>query len=129
MDEDEQKRIFCKNFRRLVDASGKGRNEIAKDLRFGYSSLNSWYRGVSMPNAAKVQTIADYFGVGKSALLDDAPDEESYYNAASARLANELFRNPKYRALLDAARQVSDKDLEMVMQMLDRLKGGDGADE
>lgn len=54
MDEDEQKRIFCKNFRRLVDASGKGQNEIAKDLHFGYSSLNSWYRGVSMPNAAKI---------------------------------------------------------------------------
>lgn len=129
MDEDEQKKIFCRNFRRLVDNSGKGQNEIAKDLHFGYSSLNSWYRGVSMPNAAKIQTIADYFGVGKSALLDDVPDEDGYYNAASARLANELFRNPKYRALLDAARQVSDKDLEMVMQMLDRLKGGDDADE
>ena len=44
MDEDEQKRIFCKNFRRLVDASGKGLMELGSSITLGGGSEKDWAR-------------------------------------------------------------------------------------
>lgn len=66
----EQKEIFSRNLTYLIEQSGKQQKEIAKDLGISYTTLNTWVRGASMPNTAKIQTLADYFNVLKSDLLD-----------------------------------------------------------
>lgn len=71
MTDDEQKKIFSKNLRNYVQISGKQQKEIADDLKVNQKTFNGWCVGLSMPKAGKVQTIADYFGIGKSDLLDD----------------------------------------------------------
>lgn len=73
---DEQKQIFAKNLSYLISQSGKQQKEVAKDLNISYTTLNTWTRGASMPNAAKIQTIADYFNVLKSDLLDSKIETE-----------------------------------------------------
>lgn len=70
MTKQEQLKIFRDNLRRYIEQSRKEQKEIAKDLGISYTTFNTWYRGKSLPNAAKVQTLADYFGVKKSDLLD-----------------------------------------------------------
>lgn len=91
MTNEEQIKIFNKNFRHYVDKSGKEQKQIAKELGYSYSTLNTWYRGRSMPNAAKVQTLADYFGIKKSDLLDDKFDIKDKAGISSHR---EYFRIP-----------------------------------
>lgn len=53
-------------------------NKLEKDLGFGASSINKWYR--SKPSADKVKAVADYFGVsmdylyGRTDIQDVADD-------------------------------------------------------
>lgn len=70
MIDNEQKNIFASNLRMYVDRSQKQQNEIAKALGFNQKTFNGWCKGLSIPTMGKVQAIADYFGIGKSDLLD-----------------------------------------------------------
>jgi transcriptional regulator with XRE-family HTH domain len=124
MTELEQREIFAKNFRNYVDCSGKTQREIAKDLGYSYTTVNTWYRGAAMPNAAKIQTLADYFNVGKSALLDDRDNQDSaadyFFNEDARELAQFLRENPEYKALFDASRKVRKEDIAFIKDMIDR---------
>ena len=129
MTEKEQREIFAKNFRKYVDGSNKSQREIAKALGYSYTTVNTWYRGAAMPNAAKVQTLADYFGIRKSDLLDASPivptdgHTDAYYlNPETAKVAQKVFDNPNYRILFDAAADSAPEDILMVAEMLRRFK-------
>ena len=52
----------------------------------------------------KVQKIADYFGIGKSDLLDSHEEGGYYYDKETAKAAQEMFENKDLRVLFDAAR-------------------------
>lgn len=71
MTDEEQKRIFSKNINYYISQSGKQQKEIAKALGYSPTTFNTWCVGKIIPSAGKVQKIADYFGIGKSDLLDD----------------------------------------------------------
>lgn len=71
MTDAEQRTIFSKNLSDYVYKSGKQQKDIAKELGFNQKTFNGWCNGLSMPTMGKVQAIADYFGIGKTDLLDD----------------------------------------------------------
>jgi transcriptional regulator with XRE-family HTH domain len=134
MTEKEQREIFARNFRWYVDSCGKTQRVIAKELGYSYTTVNTWYRGAALPNAAKIQTIADYFGISKSNLLDDttAPAEgvhtdvqapEYYKDKKAAEAAQKVFSDVNYRILFDAAEGSTSENLLYAAEMLRRLKG------
>ena len=69
--DEEQKKIFAKNLNYYISKSGKMQNEIAKDLGFPATTFNTWCMGKVMPKMGKVQKLADYFGIGKTDLVDE----------------------------------------------------------
>lgn len=71
MTDEEQKKIFSKNLNFYLSNSGNHQKEIAKDLDISPTTFNTWCVGKIMPRMGKVQKIADYFGIGKSDLIDD----------------------------------------------------------
>lgn len=73
MNDNEQKRIFANNLNHYININGKQQNEVAKAIGEKPSTFNMWCKGNSMPSVGKIQKIADYFGVGKSALIDEHP--------------------------------------------------------
>lgn len=77
MNDEIQKRIFARNLTRYIANSGKQQKEIAEALGFNFKTLNGWCKALSMPSMGKVQAIADYFGVGKSDLLDEKLETSS----------------------------------------------------
>lgn len=117
-----QNDIFAKNLKRLVSNSGRSQKEIAQALGVTYSTFNTWCRGKAIPSMAKVQAVAEYFGVGKSDLLDTQEDAMHYYLDDEAReLAEFLHKNPGHRVLFDASRKVKPEDIKMVKELIDRL--------
>ena len=119
MTEKEQREIFARNFRKYVDGCGKTQREIAKALGYSYTTVNTWYRGAALPNAAKIQTIADYFGIGKSDLLDET---SGYYtDAETARIAQEMFDDPEMRSLFHMKRNMDPKKFQAHYDMMKQL--------
>lgn len=74
MTDNEQKKIFSNNLSRLLEKKGRSQREVAESIEVSPQTFNTWYRGIALPRMGKVQLLADYFGVGKSDLLDKPAD-------------------------------------------------------
>lgn len=90
MNLDEQTEIFSQNLSFYVEHSGLMQKEIAKRIGISTSTLNTWIKGKSLPNAAKVQTLADFFHIGKSQLLDRHDNEKESLDREASALYNSL---------------------------------------
>ena len=77
MTEDRQRQIFSNNLRRLIDASGKTQKDVADAIGVSQRIMNVWARGKAIPRMGKIQRLADYFGIEKSQLIDEQPEEPS----------------------------------------------------
>lgn len=77
MTEDRQRQIFSNNLRRLIDASGKTQKDVADAIGVSQQIMNVWARGKAIPRMGKIQRLADYFGIEKSQLIDEQPEEPS----------------------------------------------------
>ena len=75
MSEDKQKAIFSKKLNSYVTKSGKNQSEIAKNIRVSPQTFNTWCKGIAIPRMGKVQTLADYFHINKSDLIEDKAAE------------------------------------------------------
>lgn len=126
MSDELQKKIFAKNLRHYLDRENKTQKEVADAIGVSPQTFNTWLQMVALPRMGKVQALADYFGINKSDLLEDKGAQEednSYYIDEDAKeLAQFLFKNPEYKVLFDAAKDVSAEDLEMVKTIIDKFK-------
>lgn len=126
MSDEDYRRIFARNLSRYMELCNKKQADIINDLGINKSAVSTWINGTRMPRMDKVQALADYFGINKSDLLEDKGAQEednSYYIDEDAKeLAQFLFKNPEYRVLFDAAKDVSADDLEMVKTIIDKFR-------
>ena len=71
----EQKKIFSKNLSFYLEKSGKSQKEVAKAIGVIPQTFNTWCTGQSIPRMGSVQALADYFGIGKSDLIEEKSDQ------------------------------------------------------
>lgn len=69
--------VLSKNLRRLMSEKGVDRNQMCKDLGIAYTTFNDWYNGVKYPRIDKIEMMANYFGLPKSALIEEHEDVPS----------------------------------------------------
>lgn len=115
MTDEEQKKIFGKNLSRYVALSGKDQKEIAKDLGYAPTTFNTWCVGKIIPSMGKVQRIADYFGIGKSDLLDDKYSIELAIENAQEN------KDAQARRMLAYFRKLNPDQANMIEKMLKGL--------
>ena len=69
-----------------IQAAGKTYKDVVNDTGLGYSSVQTYFRGVSMPSKSAVKTLCDYFsvdyGIGYA-------EFEKIYNAAHTKESDE----------------------------------------
>lgn len=94
----EQKRIFSSNLTRLLETRKLTQREVAESIGVSAQTFNTWYRGIAIPRMDKIQRLADYFHVEKSALIDPLDSSASH---ADILTASEQALLKKYRKLDD----------------------------
>lgn len=75
MSDEKQKKIFSKNLSFYLEKSGKSQKEVAKAIGVIPQTFNTWCTGQSIPRMGSVQALADYFGIGKSDLIEEKSDQ------------------------------------------------------
>ena len=73
MNDRNNKMILAKNIRHYMEQNNKTRNEMCDALGVKYTTFADWINGKTYPRIDRIQQIATYFDVEKSALLED-PD-------------------------------------------------------
>ena len=116
------KEIMAKNIKKYMDLKGVNQTEMCNALGFKFMTLSDWLHAKTYPRIDKIEMMANYFGISKSDLVEDhSDDEQHYYLDDDAReMAEFMHKNPNYKVLFDAIRNVSAEDIEFVRQMIDR---------
>ena len=109
MSNEEQKRIFSKNLNRYISKSGKQQKEIAEAIGVNATTFNMWCTGNSMPGTGKLGTLAKYFRIGLSDLVNEKipqePDVEFGNVVAKIKQTDPRFK----RIIIEYDNQSPDK--------------------
>lgn len=114
--------------RLLCAKRNKSVTEVEKELGYSNGSLtkNNYLR------SDRLQAIADYFGVTMEYLMTgEDPEQVStegnkyYFDDEAAELADFAHKNPEYKALFDASRNVKPEDINFVLEMIKRTSNND----
>lgn len=71
MTEEYQRQVFAKNLKRYLEQKDKTQVDLVNDLGLNKSTVSTWCNGTKMPRMAAIQTLADYFDIQKSDLIED----------------------------------------------------------
>lgn len=72
---DFNKKVFATNLRYYMDKKGIDRNKLCEDTGFGYSTVSEWLQAKKFPRINKIETLAIYFGISKSDLIEEHKNE------------------------------------------------------
>lgn len=67
----DEKKVFAENLNYYMNKSGKNQSDLISDLGLNKSTISTWCNGVKMPRMGTIQTLADYFGILKSDLIEE----------------------------------------------------------
>ena len=73
MNDRSSKTILAQNIRHYMEQNNKTRNDMCEALGVKYTTFTDWVNGKTYPRIDRIEQMADYFGIEKSALLED-PD-------------------------------------------------------
>lgn len=80
------KDVFARNLRNIMELHKKDRNQVCADLNLKYTTFADWYNGKKYPRIDKIELLANYFGVKKSVLIEDAKQEQ--FSSPDTPMAN-----------------------------------------
>lgn len=106
--------LFGQRLNKLLRSRDMNQNELAKILDVSESTVGKWVLGKSMPRTmGLVQKIADYFGVGKSFLLESAPPVVKPVKEEYSQHEKDILS--AYRAAPSGTKKIVDVALEDYM--------------
>ena len=110
------KEVFARNLRFYIEKSGKDRRELAEIWGFPYSTLSEWINARKYPRIDRIEIMADYFGIKKSDLIEEAVEEKK---SASDGLTD------GQRQLIDFARSLTEEQAAVALRVLRSLVEAD----
>lgn len=74
------KQVLSKNLNNLMQSKGVDRNELCTALNLKYSTLSEWCSGKKYPRIDKIELLANYFNVPKSALIEEQTSDFNIFS-------------------------------------------------
>ena len=98
MSEYSNKEIFAQNLKYYMEQNKVDRNKVCSDLGLKYSTFSEWVTAKKYPRIDKIEMLASYFGVPKSALIENNMEAQidKYFSTDPALIE-------KYNGDLDTA--------------------------
>ena len=126
--------MFWKNLVSICNERGTTPTAVVNELGIAVGSVTRWKNG-AVPRDTTLQKLADYFGVTVDDLLKNEPQKEEKAPTAEEEEADELNElleelktRPEMRILFSLAKGATKEDVELAVQIIERMRrnGGDG---
>jgi transcriptional regulator with XRE-family HTH domain len=75
MPEESYKKIFAKNLNYYMKLNDKTQSDLINDLNFNKSAVSTWCNGTRLPRMDKVESLAQYFNINRSDLIEEKPPD------------------------------------------------------
>lgn len=121
----------------LMALKGLRQIDIAEKTGLGKSAISQYVSGKITPKQDKVYILAEGLNVSPTWLMGydvpmekipatENPNNGYYTDPEVAELAEKLRTNPNGRILFDASKDLSKKDIEIVLNLIKGLKEKEG---
>lgn len=119
------KEVFANNLRRYMDSRGKTQKELAEIVGVSAPTMNDWIKAKKYPRIDKIEILANYFGILKSDLIEDKPEEhfEMQKNndiisdaVIKMRTDTEFFSLVECLLKMDSEKQSAIKQMALALQ-------------
>lgn len=70
MSEDDYREVFSKNLNYYMHKNNVKQIDLVNTFHLSKSAISNWCNGIKIPRMDKIEMLADYFGITKSALLE-----------------------------------------------------------
>lgn len=116
--------MYYERFEALCKERNVTPADVSRGTGIATATLTNWKKGRYTPKAAKLQQIADFFGVPLTYFTTDqeSGQPEYYIDPETAKLTQMFLTDPDYRLLYEAARGSRPEDVRMAADMLKRFK-------
>jgi len=111
--------IMAKNLNKYIAMSGKARKDLAEIWGFPYSTVSEWVTGKKYPRIDRIEVMADYFGISKSDLIEDADAIADEKSVTDDGLTED------HKKLIDYARSISPDKIALALRVLRSIEEGD----
>lgn len=125
MSEETLRSIFAKNLNYYMEKRDKNQTDLYRFLNVSSATASDWCNGHKMPRADKIQSIANWLGIGIGNLMEDRNqqiDDHYYLNDETRQIAQEAFENPELRTLFKVARDIPPERLKAHIDFMRKLK-------
>lgn len=117
---------IAENIKKLREQYGLTQSELGDIAGVSDKAVSTWENGTAEPRMGAIQKIAEHFNITKGSIVDDDPTSghqpEYYLDQETAAKAQEIYEDSGARILLDAKRDLSSEDLDVVLNMIKALK-------
>ena len=117
---------FKERLRELRKQRGYSQVELADKLGLSKSTIGAYETGDIKPSLDAINQLAEFFMVDVDYLLGNESRSTYYMDPEVAFKAQEIYIDPEARILLDAKRDLSAEDLEVVINIIKALKAKEG---
>lgn len=120
--------MFKENFIRLCNQRGVAPTAVCSAIGLSNATFSCWTDD-SVPRKATLMKIADYFGVTVEDLLQEKkPPASEAEEDELTELLQELKTRPEMKMLFSLAKGATKEDVELAVQIIERMRrqGGDG---
>lgn len=104
-----EKKIFAQNLNYYMAKNNKDQIDLINDLNVNKSTISTWCNGLKMPRMGTIQTLADYFGIMKSDLIEEKKE------------APEVEACPLDKEIIELFCSLSEKKQELALEHLKLL--------
>ena len=118
---------ISERIKQICKSRGIPISRLEKDLGFGNGYINSLKDGAV--SADRLDKMSEYLNTSREYIVTGSQPEQSsvtggkyYFSDATAEMAQKIFEDQDLRILFDAARDARPQDLQLVTEMLRRLK-------
>ena len=119
--------VMAENLSYYMQKHNITRNELADIAGASYSAVVDWLKARKYPRIDKIERMANYFGVSKSALVEphsetdlDELTEDLSYRIARVMSETDTFRKELLRSVLS----LTDDQQHAIMSVAQAMKNG-----
>lgn len=120
-EKEKLKKIFSTNLKRYMKLRGKSRNDICDDLGFNYFTVSDWVNGKKYPRMDKIETLAKYFGVLISDLIEEKTEKHHEMKKNNDILSDIIVRmrtDSDFLSVVETLNNLDSEKLSSVRAML-----------
>jgi len=111
--------ILGRNIRKARLKKGWTQKQLAEAIGVKHNSISDWENGKSKPYADTLELIMGALDVDANTLLGWNDPERIKEDAEE--LADKIINNPKIKEILPLIERLSNEDLELAKQFIERL--------